>query len=284
MPRGARPARRGPGRPAPAARRAACVGRRGRACPPARAVRSSATSSREQRLAPFDQRRRSSAAAALLAAPARGRRPNTIGASDQRQRRIPAKMRPPEPFDGRPVSVNVRAPPGGDRRDRHAPSTCGRRACVPRARRCRGRWPRGRDLLVDDQRQRVRCRSASAARRRACRHGRAARNRRPLRWPCVRRRRAPSCERLGTMAPWTAMPWFCRTSTLRSFSCGCAPTKPGRQRDLERARTGVEHLVGGVLERQELEDLQGVLAHLHDDAAAGADRDRRRDQRCARAP
>ena len=28
------------------------------------------------------------------------------------------------------------------------------------------------------------------------------------------------------MAPWTAMPWFWRTSTLRSFSCGCAPTKP----------------------------------------------------------
>ena len=67
------------------------------------------------------------------------------------------------------------------------------------------------------------------------------------------------------MAPCTAMPWFWRTSSLRSLSCACAPDEPAGQRDLDRARPRVEHLVGRVLERQELEELQRVLVHLHDD-------------------
>ncbi len=43
-----------------------------------------------------------------------------------------------------------------------------------------------------------------------------------------------------------------------------------RQRDLHRAWPRVEHLVGGVLDREHLADDQPVLVEEHDDAGAGA--------------
>jgi hypothetical protein len=72
------------------------------------------------------------------------------------------------------------------------------------------------------------------------------------------------------------MPWFCLDLDLAFVVLRLRAHEAAGQRDLERARARVEHLVGGVLEGQELEDLQRVLAHLDDDPAARADGDRRR--------
>ena len=264
-------------------RRAPACPRRARPAPAPPAPRTATRACRPGASVP----RRPSAAPLLAArgpSPAGARTRSRRATSSQRERR-PRTSRPPESVDGSPLSVNFSAPPCGDRVGTDMtqylwpPSTRSSRAPDPGA-----ADGQAGDLLLGDQRQRRRCRSAPAVRTRACRHGRAARSRTPLRWPCARRRRRPSCERWGTIGPCTAMPWFWRTSTLRSFSCDLRAHEAAGQRDLERARHRVEHLVGGVLERQELEDLQRVLAHLHDDPAAAADGDRRRIARCAPAP